>query len=102
MQFHLFGLSLIHILQKTTDRCTHRPGLLRMRDRTGKDLPVKNRCTFCYNTIYNPSPLSLLGQEHLIHRLMCIRDSIVSVHQVPPINVQNAVTFQAVPHLYHR
>ena len=40
-----------------------------MRDRTGKDLPVKNRCTFCYNTIYNPSPLSLLGQEHLIHRL---------------------------------
>ena len=56
-------------IQKTTDRCTHRPGLLRMRDRTGKDLPVKNRCTFCYNTIYNPSPLSLLGQEHLIHRL---------------------------------
>ena len=56
-------------IQKTTDRCTHRPGLLQMRDRTGKDLPVKNRCTFCYNTIYNPSPLSLLGQEHLIHRL---------------------------------
>lgn len=56
-------------IQKTTDRCTHRPGLLRMRDRTGKDLTVKNRCTFCYNTIYNPSPLSLLGQEHLIHRL---------------------------------
>ena len=56
-------------IQKTTARCTHRPGLLRMRDRTGKDLTVKNRCTFCYNTIYNPSPLSLLGQEHLIHRL---------------------------------
>lgn len=56
-------------IQKTTDRCTHRPGLLRMRDRTGKDLTVKNRCTFCYNTIYNPSPLSLLGQEHLIRRL---------------------------------
>ena len=56
-------------IQKTTDRCTHRPGLLRMRDRTGKDLSVKNRCSFCYNTIYNPSPLSLLGQEYLIHRL---------------------------------
>lgn len=56
-------------IQKTTDRCTHRSGLLRMRDRTGKDLTVKNRCTFCYNTIYNPSPLSLLGQEHLIRRL---------------------------------
>ena len=48
-------------IQKTTDRCTHRPGLLRMRDRTGKDLPVKNRCTFCYNTIYNTTPLMLFG-----------------------------------------
>ena len=40
-----------------------------MKDRTGKDLPVKNHCWFCYNTIYNPSPLSLLGQEKLIRRL---------------------------------
>ena len=40
-----------------------------MKDRTGKDLPVKNHCRFCYNTIYNPSPLSLLGQEKLIRRL---------------------------------
>ena len=56
-------------IQKTTDGCTHHPGLIRMRDRTGKDLTVKNRCTFCYNTIYNPNPLSLLGQEHLICRL---------------------------------
>ena len=32
----------------------------------------------------------------------CYFAVIVSVHQVPPINVQNAVTFQAVPHLYHR
>jgi putative protease len=40
-----------------------------MKDRTGKDLPVKNHCRFCYNTIYNPSPLSLLGQEKLVERL---------------------------------
>lgn len=40
-----------------------------MKDRTGKELPVKNHCRFCYNTIYNPTPLSLLGQEKLVERL---------------------------------
>lgn len=40
-----------------------------MKDRTGKELMVKNHCTFCYNTVYNPSPLSLLGQEEIISRL---------------------------------
>ncbi len=37
-----------------------------MKDRTGKEMPVKNHCTFCYNTIYNASPTSLLGQEKLV------------------------------------
>lgn len=54
---------------RTTRGCTHRPEVLRMKDRTGKELPVKNHCRFCYNTIYNPSPLSLLGQERLVNRL---------------------------------
>lgn len=54
---------------RTTKGCTHQPELLRMRDRTGKELPVKNHCRFCYNTIYNPSPLSLLGQKRLTDRL---------------------------------
>lgn len=54
---------------RTTKGCTHRPELLMMKDRTGKALPVKNHCRFCYNTIYNPSPLSLLGQERMIKRL---------------------------------
>lgn len=56
-------------IQKTTDCCTHKPGYLKMKDRTGKELTVRNHCTFCYNTIYNPSPLVLLDQESLIHRL---------------------------------
>lgn len=54
---------------RTTKGCTHRTELLMMKDRTGKALPVKNHCRFCYNTIYNPSPLSLLGQERMINRL---------------------------------
>lgn len=56
-------------IQKTTGNCTHKPGILYMKDRTGKELMVKNHCTFCYNTIYNPSLLSLLGQEKIIGRL---------------------------------
>ncbi|MFR5601566.1 MAG: DUF3656 domain-containing U32 family peptidase [Lachnospiraceae bacterium] len=56
-------------IQKTTDRCTKREGILWMKDRMGKEFPVKNHCRFCYNTIYNSSPLSLAGQETLIRRL---------------------------------
>lgn len=56
-------------IYKTTKGCKKTPELLMMRDRTGKELPVKNHCRFCYNTIYNPSPLSLLGQEAMVKRL---------------------------------
>ncbi|MGN0158788.1 MAG: DUF3656 domain-containing protein [Brotaphodocola sp.] len=53
----------------TTEGCKKQPKLLKMKDRTGKILPVKNHCRFCYNTIYNPSPLSLLGQEQTVKHL---------------------------------
>lgn len=56
-------------LKKTLEGCTGRPELLWMRDRKGKDFPVKNHCRFCYNTIYNSSPLSLLADRSLIERL---------------------------------
>ena len=56
-------------VQKTAGNCSHKPGMLYMKDRTGKELMVKNHCTFCYNTIYNPDPLSLLGLKNRIKRL---------------------------------
>lgn len=56
-------------LKKTLEGCTGRPELLWMRDRKGKEFPVKNHCRFCYNTIYNSSPLSLLADRSLIERL---------------------------------
>ena len=52
-------------IRKTTGGCRHRNGLMELRDRTGVRMPVKNRCDFCYNTIYNSAPLSLLGNEKL-------------------------------------
>lgn len=56
-------------IRKTLLGCSKKREELRIKDRTGKEMPVKNRCRFCYNTIYNASPLSLLGQEKLVEEL---------------------------------
>lgn len=56
-------------IKKTVEGCSKKPELLMLKDRKGKDFPVRNHCVFCYNTIYNISPLSLLGQEKLVNRL---------------------------------
>lgn len=56
-------------VKKTVDGCTKCPEVLSLRDRKGKEFPVKNHCRFCYDTIYNADPLSLLGERHLIGRL---------------------------------
>lgn len=73
MELYVYGylpaMVSAQCIVRTTKGCTKQPEVLKMKDRTGKDLPVKNHCRFCYNTIYNPSPLSLLGQENLIRRL---------------------------------
>lgn len=55
-------------IRKTTEGCTGKPELLLLKDRKGKELPVRNQCRFCYNTIYNESPMSLLGLSKEIER----------------------------------
>ncbi len=40
-----------------------------MKDRTGAGLPLKAHCSFCYNTILNPLPLSLFGSEEAVKEL---------------------------------
>lgn len=66
---HLPVMVSAQCITRTVSGCKKAPGLLMMKDRTGKELPVKNHCRFCYNTIYNPSPLSLLGLEQLVKRI---------------------------------
>lgn len=66
---HLPAMVSAQCVVRTTMGCKKQPQLIFMKDRTGKELPVKNHCRFCYNTIYNPSPLSLLGQEKLVRKL---------------------------------
>lgn len=56
-------------IRKSTSGCDKKSGFLVIRDRMGKEFPVKHDCKFCYNVIYNTSPLSLHGQETAIDRL---------------------------------
>ncbi len=56
-------------VRRTVSGCDKKPGFLALKDRTGKKLPVYNHCAFCYNTIYNPLPLSLLGMEDTVRSL---------------------------------
>ncbi len=59
----------VQCVQKTLAGCKGEPGLLALKDRKGKYFPVRNQCRFCYNTIYNESPLSLLGLSKHVKEL---------------------------------
>ncbi len=54
---------------KTLKGCTAKRENLLMKDRTGAGLPLKAHCNFCYNTILNPLPLSLFGNEEAVKEL---------------------------------
>lgn len=56
-------------LHQGMKQCDHTPVLLSLKDRMGKEFPVKNHCTFCYNSIYNTAPLSLLGYSDSVEAL---------------------------------
>ena len=56
-------------IKNTTAGCSKKPGSLLIKDRLGKEFQVKNQCIFCYNTIYNSSPLSLAGNRQEINHL---------------------------------
>lgn len=66
---HLPVMVSAQCIRKTTEGCHSSPGVIFMRDRTGKSFPVKNHCRFCYNTIYNSTVLSLLGLKNPVERL---------------------------------
>ena len=46
-------------LKKSAGHCQKTPELFKVRDRKGKEFPVKNCCSYCYNVIYNSVPVSL-------------------------------------------
>ncbi len=56
-------------VSKTLGRCTKTRGLCYLKDRYAKELPVRNNCSECYNTIYNAQPLSLIQLADELPRL---------------------------------
>lgn len=56
-------------IHKSLDRCEKKEELYYLKDRYGKEFPVKNHCQDCYNLIYNSSPLALFGMGQEVKRL---------------------------------
>jgi len=56
-------------IQKTTTGCKHTQGRIAFTDRYQKTFVAKNQCDYCYNVIYNTSPLVLLDQRKEIEEL---------------------------------
>lgn len=56
-------------VRKNTVGCNHKSSTYSLKDRQNEMMPVKTRCTFCYNTIYNSKPLYTIGIENDIERL---------------------------------
>ncbi len=66
---HLPMMVSAQCIAKTVKGCRKTPEVLSMRDRKGKEFPVKNHCSFCYNTVYNQVPLVLLENQKELDRL---------------------------------
>lgn len=56
-------------IHKTCGKCTGKEEVLYLTDRCKKRFAVKNYCKYCYNIIYNSSPLMLLDQTEEIESL---------------------------------
>ncbi|MEG1505078.1 MAG: DUF3656 domain-containing protein, partial [Lachnospiraceae bacterium] len=50
----------------TTKGCTHRTGFTTITDRYQKEFVVKNCCDYCYNIIYNTTPVILADKKQEI------------------------------------
>lgn len=59
----------VQCLQKNLDHCNKQCAVLTVKDRYQKEFHAVCNCEFCYNTIYNSLPLSLLGDADQITKL---------------------------------
>lgn len=57
-------------VRKTMGGCNRKKSLLLLKDRYGKEFPVKCCCDLCYNVIYNSVPLGLLREAGAVKKLM--------------------------------
>lgn len=56
-------------LKKSTKGCDRKKEVLQLKDRKNNLMEVKTHCDFCYNTILNSKPLSVIGMEKEIEKI---------------------------------
>lgn len=61
-------MTSVQCLKKSAGHCQKTPELFKIRDRKGKEFPVKNCCSYCYNVIYNSVPVSLHGWSEEVQK----------------------------------
>lgn len=92
---HLPMMVSANCIQRTSARCDHGNRILELRDRMGKDMPVRCYCTYCYNQIFNAEPLVLYDLPDEVRALQpqCLRYDF----SVEPAAVVRQVLDGAVP-----
>ena len=92
---HLPMMVSANCIQRTSARCDHGNRILQLRDRMGKDMPVRCYCTYCYNQIFNAEPLVLYDLPDEVRALQpqCLRYDF----SVEPVAVVRQVLEGAVP-----
>ena len=92
---HLPMMVSANCIQRTSARCDHGNRILQLRDRMGKDMPVRCYCTYCYNQIFNAEPLVLYDLPDELRALQpqCLRYDF----SVEPAAVVRQVLEGAVP-----
>mgnify|MGYP006939725270 FL=1 len=72
---HLPMMVSANCIQRTSAHCDHGNRILQLRDRMGKDMPVRCYCSYCYNQIFNADPLVLydLPEEVKALQPQCVR-----------------------------
>ena len=92
---HLPMMVSANCIQRTSARCDYGNRILQLRDRMGKDMPVRCYCTYCYNQIFNAEPLVLYDLPDEVRALQpqCLRYDF----SVEPAAVVRQVLEGAVP-----
>lgn len=56
-------------IKKTSGQCTHLTEIIKIKDRMGKEIPVRNCCDYCYNIVYSTQPICLFDEKEEIQNL---------------------------------
>lgn len=53
----------------TTNGCSKKAGIVKLKDRMNNEFAVRNNCKYCYNTIYNTLPTNLISNADEIKKI---------------------------------